>query len=323
MGLTVPQAAELLHWNSAHHLRLLAGSWGRTQSVWPKTVKQLAKALSAVDANGWSRETWERELMAARPKGNNDKLAEAWPRELVAGITSNDPLVLALKDRIVQGAISRQQASEIAGVSARSVSNWLGMSSGKSRKPWIHQIANVAHLLDGPGLNALALENSMRRVFRLLEEHEPSSAGLLILRKLSELGLTVPGLSRMAPRDAETLYRYIKHGTATVGTREAVTNGLALSSEECVELVRRTLDPAPRDEEKRRKTLKRNWNLKRGQPLGTRQAAQNRTARSQAQMREAWEDLIQNGRVPTQTILVKEYGFKRETVKKWRAGTSP
>jgi DNA-binding GntR family transcriptional regulator len=32
-------------------------------------------------------------------------------------------------------------------------------------------------------------------------------------------------------------------------------------------------------------------------------------------MREAWEDLIQNGRVPTQTILVKEYGFKRETVK--------
>lgn len=50
--------------------------------------------------------------------------------------------------------------------------------------------------------------------------------------------------------------------------------------------------------------------------------AEEKQAHARKAMQETWDTLKASGRTPSQTILVKEYGFKRTAVKSWREGLS-
>lgn len=249
-GYGFPQAAEVLKWPVK---RLRWEVYRRLEnpekpgSIQPKKLAELASRLGEVSALGWDADRWWRELRAARPDGAPETLKSVWPDKMVSGITEKTPFQKALRDRLVELGLERDNVAEIVGESPSTVTCWLTRGKKQPAQPQLHQVGNIARLWATSGADLEQLETVMRHLCKLIYNRMPSDAGLLIMRKLAQRrlakleGYTVAWLGGAGVKRATS--RLIWEGRARPYIQRRVAERLELSPEDRNELFSRSEKP--------------------------------------------------------------------------------
>lgn len=273
---TFKSAAEALEWPE----KRLHWVVYRRKSIRSTTLNDLATRLGGIRALGFDEGQWKSKLTDVRPKGAPETIKAQW-LEGVRRIEDRSPFQKALRVRLVQLGLERNEVARIVGERPNTVTRWLTRGRMKPVQPGLHQVANIARLWVKSDSDLERLETVMRRLCMLIYGRKPSAAGLLIMRKLAQrrlaqLPCTDAWLGGKGVGTATS--QLIWEGVARPYIQQRVADRLELSPEERDELFAEAKKPPARGVE----VMLLNRKRMRGRRTGT-QTTKERTAQARAE----------------------------------------
>jgi hypothetical protein len=330
-GLSISEAAETLGLEPKI-LRRLCCPWlrhdpmGKPWGFSRATIADLAARLGAVGARQWHAERWERELLGRHPKSLMDGLAVNANAMLGGRDEKLGRFAHALARRISKGGYTREAAATIVQTKPETLSTWLTRGRRKAAVPDPATVARVAWLWPGTDDQA-RYETVVRRLCLVAggrgRPKAPSPAGLLVLRRLAELHLTMSAIYPRFVHDRD-LWALVWKGRATLTTVLRVANALRLSDKDAQELELRCATEDKRTTQEmhtqRLKTRKRRDTLSAGRSEGH----QKRSAEARLKVESAYQALVDEGKRPTRYQVAKRAECDPHTVNRyWPSKTGP
>jgi hypothetical protein len=193
------------------------------------------------------------------------------------------------------------------------IHTWLGMGMSRDRvvplRPRLHQVPGVARLfiLARGAEDDDEWEAEIDHICDLLGRERLHPAGVLIVRKLWEQGLSVPDLRKTTKYSDSR--RLLYSGFATAPRRSRLAHMLALSEDEVRELQTRS---RARDKDR----MRRKRRLHKKVQKAADEAAAKRTHRAHERYAKSWEALEAEG--PASVTKMVDLGYKRKSVRDWR-----